>query len=262
MNKIKIYQVDAFSNKLFQGNPAAVCPLKTWLPKEIMQSIAMENNLSETVFFIKKTKKYYIRFFTPKAEIDLAGHPTLASAHIIFSDMDKEVNCVQFKTINGEILKVNKNKNILSMDFPSSHAKKNDSSIDLIFKALKSKPKEFFVGRYAMAIFHNEDEISNLEPDFKVINKLKYNGLIATAPGKSCDFVSRFFAPKLGILEDPVTGSAHCDLIPYWSRLLNKKNMIAKQLSSRSGTLYCSYRNERVIIGGEAITFMQGYIFL
>ena len=258
MSRIKIYQVDAFTSKLFSGNPAAVCPLKNWLSDDIMQSIAMENNLSETSFFLKKNDNFYIRWFTPKVEIDLAGHPTLATAHIIFEEMLYKKDSIKFYSRFGDILTVVRKKNIYSMDFPSYSPVSQKSKLKEVSVALKSVPEKFLYGRYGMAVFRNENEILDLNPNFDAIMKLKLNGIIATAPGNNSDFVSRFFAPKLGINEDPVTGSAHCELIPYWSKVLKKKNMLAIQLSSRGGELYCSYLGERVVIGGKAITYMQG----
>jgi len=263
MDRIKIYQVDAFTSELFAGNPAAVCPLENWLPDEVMQSIAMENNLSETSFFLIKNDKFYIRWFSPKVEIDLAGHPTLATAHIIFKEMFPEKDNIQFHTKIGDILSVSRKKNILSMDFPSHPPIPQDSKLEEVSVALKSIPSKFLFGRWGIiAVYENEKEVLNVSPNFDALMNLEYDGIILTAPGNNCDFVSRFFAPKLGIQEDPVTGSTHCELIPYWSKRLNKKDMIARQLSKRGGELYCSYLGDRVIIGGKAITYMQGELLL
>ena len=262
MNRVKIYQVDAFASELFAGNPAAVCPLTTWLPDNIMQSIAMENNLSETAFFIIKDDKFFIRWFTPKVEIDLAGHPTLATAHIIFNEIFPEKDNIQFHTKVGDILNVSRNKNILSMDFPSYHPVPQESKLEEVSAALKSSPSKFLFSRYGMAVYKSENEILNISPNFDKLERLQYNGIIVTAPGNKCDFVSRFFAPKFGILEDPVTGSAHCELIPYWAKILKKQDMLARQLSSRGGELHCSNLEGRVIIGGEAITYMHGELLL
>ena len=193
-----------------------------------MQSIAMENNLSETSFFIIKDNKYYIRWFTPVTEIGLAGHPTLATAHIIFQDMSYKKNKIEFHTKTGDILTVIKKENILNMDFPSYNSICLDEKLDEISKALRAKPKKYFLSKYGMAIYEKEQDIIDISPDFERLNKIDNIGIIATAPGNNYDFVSRFFAPKLGIQEDPVTGSAHCQLIPYWSKVLNKKNMLCK----------------------------------
>jgi PhzF family phenazine biosynthesis protein len=262
MVKIKIFQVDAFTNNLFSGNPAAVCFLNNWLPDEIMQSIALENNLSETAFFIKKKDKFFIRWFTPKVEIDLCGHATLASAHIIYSEMNYKCDYIEFNTKSGDILSVNRINNLLNMNFPAYKPKIADQSLDDLYDAFGIRPTLFLYCKYGLAVFNNEEEIIKIIPKLNVIKKLPYDGIIITAPGENVDFVSRFFAPKFGIPEDPVTGGAHCELIPYWSKRLNKKNMIAKQVSKRGGVIYCSYLGDRVIIGGKAITYMQGELLL
>tara|TARA_B100000686_G_C16794620_1_gene981374 strand:+ start:953 stop:1753 length:801 start_codon:yes stop_codon:yes gene_type:complete len=262
MNRIKIYQVDAFTSDLFTGNPAAVCPLDNWLSDEVMQSIALENNLSETAFFIKKNNKFFIRWFTPKVEIDLCGHATLAAAHVMFREMNFKDDNMEFKTITGDTLKVVKNNNILSMNFPSHEPKIINQDLEEISAALGVFPTFFLYHNYGLAVFNNEEEIIKIKPNFNTLVNLPYNGIIATAPGENVDFVSRFFGPKLGINEDPVTGGAHCELIPYWSKRLNKKDMIARQLSKRGGELYCSYLGDRVIMGGKAITYMKGELLL
>ena len=260
--KIKIYQVDAFTNNLFSGNPAAVCLLDNWLPDEVMQSIALENNLSETAFLINKKDKFFLRWFTPKVEIDLCGHATLASAHIVYSEMNYKSDTVKFYIKSGDILSVNRNHNLLTMNFPAYKPSIVDQSLDELFEAFGVRPSLFLYCKYGLAIFNNEEEIKNIKPNFNAIEKLSYDGIIVTAPGGNVDFVSRFFGPKLGIPEDPVTGGAHCELIPYWSRRLNKQNMIAKQLSKRGGLIHCSYLGDRVTIGGNATTYMKGELFL
>ena len=262
MNKIKIYQVDAFTNKLFSGNPAAVCPLDKWLPDEVMQSIALENNYSETAFFIKNQKKFSIRWFTPEVEIGLCGHATLAAAHILFTEMDFQEDIVEFKTNSGEILKVKKNNNILKMDFPSHDPKITDQNLEEVSQALGILPVSFYFCNYGLAVFNNEEDIIKIRPNFSILEKLPYDGIIVTAPGEKVDFVSRFFGPKLGIPEDPVTGGAHCVLIPYWSKRLNKKDMFARQLSKRGGELHCSFLGDRVYIGGQATTYLKGELLL
>ncbi len=260
MKKIKIFQVDAFANTLFSGNPAAVCPLESWLDDDIMQSIAQENNLSETAFFIIKNNKYYIRWFTPKVEMDLAGHPTLAAAYIIFKELSPKKKYVEFNTPSGDVLSVSLKKDILSMGMPSYFPE--PKNLKNISNVLGRNPVKFLYGIYGMAIFRSQKEIINLSPNFDLLKKNSYDGIIVTAPGDDCDFVSRFFAPKLGIEEDPVTGSAHCQLIPYWSKILGKKNMLAKQLSPRGGELYCTNLEDRVIIGGKCIIYMKGVLIL
>ena len=262
MKKIKIFQVDTFCNELFSGNAAAVCPLNDWLPDKIMQSIAMENNLSETAFFIKRNDNIEIRWFTPKTEIDLCGHATLAAAHIIFTEMGFNGKELKFKTKSGETLTIIRNGNELNMNFPSCSPEVVDYDLDNLSKILKKYPTSLLHCNYAIAVYENEKDIIEISPDFLALEKLPYKGIIVTAPGNSVDFVSRFFAPKLGIQEDPVTGSAYCELIPYWAKRLEKNNMISKQLSRREGKLYCTYLGDRVIIGGKAITYMRGNLLL
>ena len=262
MTKIKIYQVDAFTSKLFSGNPAAVCPLDNWLSDEVMQSIALENNLSETAFLIKKKDKFFLRWFTPKVEIDLCGHATLASAHIIYSEMNYKSDCIKFFIKSGDVLTVNRNHNLLTMNFPAYEPKIVDHSLDELYDAFGVRPTLFLYCKYGLAVFNNEEEIIKILPKLNEIEKLPYDGVIVTSPGKNVDFVSRFFAPKFGIPEDPVTGGAHCELIPYWSKRLNKQNMIAKQLSKRGGVIHCSYLGGRITIGGEATTYMKGELLI
>ena len=262
MERIKIFQVDAFTNNLFSGNPAAVCLLDNWLSDEVMQSIALENNLSETAFLIKKKDKFFLRWFTPKVEIDLCGHATLASAHIIYSEMNYKFDCIKFYIKSGDVLTVNRSHNLYTMNFPANEPKIIDHSLDELYDAFGVRPTLFLYCKYGLVVFTNEEEIIKIVPNLNIIEKLSYDGIIVTAPGENVDFVSRFFAPKFGIPEDPVTGGAHCELIPYWSKRLNKKNMIAKQLSKRGGVLHCSYLGGRVTIGGEATTYMKGELLM
>ena len=257
--KIPIYQVDAFTSKVFKGNPAAVCPLNEWLPDDIMQEIAKENNLSETAFFINKKDVFDIRWFTPLSELDLAGHPTLATAHVIIEELNLKLKKIIFKTKIGDTLIVTKNENLMKMDFPSRPPKIYDN-IELVSEALRKKPLTLLRHRDAVAIFENEEDIKSITPDMEKLKKLDCPAVIVTAPGNKVDFVSRNFAPKLGIPEDPVTGSAHCELIPYWSKILNKKELLAYQISDRGGKLYCTHNGDRVTIGGEAVTFLRGEI--
>ena len=259
--RIPIYQIDAFSSQPFKGNPAAVCPLEEWLPDEVMQSIAMENNLSETAFFIKNEDQYDIRWFAPKIEIDLAGHPTLATAHVIFNEMNHQGNTITFNSKIGDILEITRNKDIISMNFPSRPPKKIYKK-ELIEEAIGVEVDEFYENRDGLAVVANEEIVTNLSPSMDKISKLDYIGLIVTSSGENVDFVSRFFAPQIGVPEDPVTGSAHCELIPLWAEKLNKNKLTAKQLSSREGTLYCEYLNDRVVIGGEAVTVLSGELIL
>ena len=259
--RIPIYQIDAFSSEPFKGNPAAVCPLEEWLPDEVMQSIAMENNLSETAFFIKNEDQYDIRWFAPKIEIDLAGHPTLATAHVIFNEMNHLGNTITFNSKIGDTLEIAKNKDIISMNFPSRPPKKIEKK-ELIEEAIGAEVQEFYENRDGLAVVANEEIVKNLSPSMDKISKMDYIGLIVTSRGENVDFVSRFVAPQIGVPEDPVTGSAHCELIPLWAEKLKKNKLTAKQLSSREGTLYCEYLNDRVIIGGEAVTVLSGELII
>ena len=259
--KIPIYQVDAFTSELFKGNPAAVCPLKEWLPDQIMQNIAMENNLSETAFFIEDNNFFHIRWFTPKVELDLAGHPTLATAHILLNELKKENDTFTFKTKIGDTLEVSINENIYLMNFPSRPPEFIDDN-SLVYDALGANPIELLAHRDLIAVFENQNIIKSISPDLEKLKKLNYPSVVITSKGDDSDFVSRNFAPKLGIPEDPVTGSSHCELIPYWSRKLNQKEMVALQISERGGKIICTDMNDRVLIGGEAITFFKGEIEL
>ena len=262
MEKIKIYQVDAFSSEIFSGNPAAVCPLNDWLPDHVMQSIASENNLSETAFFINQKGKFFIRWFTPKVEIGLCGHATLASAHVLCSELGVQINNIEFHTNSGDLLNITHEDDIISMGFPSYVPKQCDQDLNEISEALGVTPTSFQTGIYGLAIFQSEKEILNLKPNFHAMKNLRHDGIIATAAGNSVDFVSRFFAPKLGIPEDPVTGGAHCSLIPYWSDRLAKNKLTARQLSERGGELYCEQRGDRVQIGGKAVTYFRGELLI
>ena len=261
MHKITIYQVDAFSECIFSGNPAAICPLDDWLPNSTMQAIAAEMNLSETAFFIRNGDKFDIRWFTPMAEVDLAGHPTLAAAHILFRELEPGRTFVQFSTQIGDLLSVESEGDILTMDFPSRPPKPKEG-IKEMGEALGACPLLFMAARDAFAVFEREEDIRRLKPDMAKLAALDYFGTIVTAPGGDVDFVSRFFAPRQNIPEDPVTGSAHCELIPYWAKKLNKTDMVARQLSVRGGEIYCSNNGPRVKIGGKAVTFMRGELEL
>ena len=255
---MKIYQVDAFTDQVFGGNPAAVCPLDYWIPDEKMQQIAAENNLSETAFFVQENDLIHIRWFTPEMEIDLCGHATLASAHVIFNHMKYEKEVIKFGYGNGN-LSVRKEQDMLCMDFPSITSEKTEIT-DQIVLSLGKQPLEILKARDLMVVFETEKEILELEPDFVNMTNIEQLGVIATAPGDNVDFVSRFFAPKAGINEDPVTGSAHCMLIPYWADRLGKSKLDALQLSKREGKLSCKFKGERVEIAGKAVTYLVGKI--
>lgn len=259
--KITIYQVDAFTDKVFGGNPAAVCPLDEWIDAGLMQKIALENNLSETAFFVPKGNGFELRWFTPKIEINLAGHPTLATAHVIFEHLGYKRDEIRFQSMKSGELKASKKDGIIQLDFPGYEVKKVVPPESLL-KGLGAPPKEVFLGRDYFAVYNSEKEILALEPDFRELAKLDCLGIIVTAAGEKSDFVSRFFSPRAGINEDPVTGSAHTLLIPYWAERLKKNKLHAYQVSERRGELFCEYLSERVIIGGKAVTFMKGEIIL
>lgn len=262
--KLTLYQVDAFTNKLFGGNPAAVIPLKKWLPDELMQQMALENNLSETVFFVPSNDKaadYDIRWFTPEVEINLCGHATLASAFVLFDILKKKKKKVVFNSKSG-LLTVRKKDEIFEMDFPSWKPEKiTEYPAELI--ASLGNPEIAGVYRYRdyLVELNNEETVKKIQPDFTLMKKAGEK-VIITAPGKEVDFVSRFFAPTAGVDEDPVTGSAHSQLIPFWSYKLGKEKMIARQLSKRGGDIYCEQRGERVIMGGQCVFYMKGEIVI
>lgn len=259
--ELPIYQVDAFASVVFGGNPAAVCPLVEWLPDATMQAIAAENNLAETAFFVPNGEDYDIRWFTPKVEIDLAGHPTLATAHVVLTMLDPSRREVRFHTKLGDTLTVQRTGKRLAMDFPSRPPAPRDGLGD-VAGALGGAPVEILAARDGFAVFENEAQVRALAPDMERLSALDVLGVIATAPGEDCDFVSRFFAPGAGVPEDPVTGSAHCTLIPYWAGRLGKDRLFARQVSQRGGEIHCRLDGDRVEIGGEAALFMEGRIYL
>ncbi len=255
---LEIYYVDAFSNNIFGGNPAAVI-FTNLSDDDLMQNIAAENNLSETAFINISENENTIRWFSPTKEVDLCGHATLASAFVYFNYINTEKDTIEFKS-NGGMLIVNKKDNILELDFPKDTFIKTNHE-DAVCNAIGLKPTETYKGQInLMAVYENEEEILNLQPDFKKVIDLTGQGLIVTAPGLHHDFVSRYFCPKYGINEDPVTGSAHTTLIPYWSDKLQSKKLLAKQVSTRGGELFCENKDERVLIGGNAVLYMKGNI--
>jgi PhzF family phenazine biosynthesis protein len=260
--KLTLYQVDAFTNKIFGGNPAAVIPLKKWIPDELMQQLALENNLSETVFFVPSEKKgvdYDIRWFTPELEINLCGHATLASAYVIFNILKEKKKSVSFDSQSG-ILIIKKKKQVLEMDFPSCKPEKiNDYPDELIASLGNPEIVGVYKHRDCLIELADEQAVKKIQPDFTLMKKTGEK-VIITAPGKEVDFVSRFFAPTAGVDEDPVTGSAHSQLIPFWSEKLGKNKMQAKQLSKRGGDIYCEQNGDRVMIGGECAFYMKGEV--
>jgi PhzF family phenazine biosynthesis protein len=259
--KLAIYQVDAFTNKVFGGNPAAICPLEEWLDAELMQKIALENNLSETAFFVRKDDFYEIRWFTPTYEIDLCGHATLASAFVIFEVLNLETDKIKFVSHKSGELFVEKKDDLLVLDFPSRPVSPADVPDGLI-EAIGKQPKEVFKARDYFLVYENEQEILDISPDFTKLLKINAHGFIVTAKGDSSDFVSRFFAPEVGVFEDPVTGSAHCNLIPFWAERLGKNELFARQISARGGELYCELAGDRVKIGGNAVLYLKGEIYV
>ena len=257
--KLSIYQVDAFASQVFEGNPAAVIPLKTWLPDSEMQQIAMENNLSETAFFVPLEKGFHIRWFTPKAEVKLCGHATLATAHVLFNHLGFAENEIRFESLSG-ILKVTRENELIVLDFPALAATETEIP-EPVAKAFNIQAKACFKGRDDyMLVFENEQEILALQPNFQQLIEAKTRGVICTSKSDKYDFVSRFFAPAVGVNEDPVTGSAHTMLIPFWSEKLGKNNLLARQVSPRGGILHCKLAGDRVKIGGNAVTFLTGEI--
>ena len=254
--KLPYFQVDAFTQRVFGGNPAGVCPLDAWLPDETLQHIAAENNLSETAFFVRRDGRYELRWLTPTVEVDLCGHATLAAAFVIFNELGFPGETVRFQTKVGE-LSASREGDVITLDFPAWTAKRCDQVPAVMADALGWVPRELLKTRDFLAVFGNEEEIRSLKPDPALLSRLDCLGVICTAPGTDCDFVSRFFAPGAGVPEDPVTGSAHSTLIPYWSARLGKKKLFARQLSQRGGELFCEDRGERVGIGGRAALYSR-----
>ena len=259
--KLTLYQVDAFTSHVFGGNPAALCPLDTWLPAETMQAIAAENNLAETAFWIPQGDDFHLRWFTPKLEVDLCGHATLAAAHVLYEHLGYDRDMIRFHTLSG-VLTVEKQDDIYLMDFPAISLEPLPSH-ELLNTAMGHAAKALYQGgTYLQAVYETEAEVMALHPNFNMLSEVDILGTIATAPGENSDFISRFFAPRAGINEDPVTGSAHCRLIPYWADQLGKTQLHAWQMSERKGELFCEAKGERVRIGGRAVTYLIGEIFL
>ena len=256
--KIKQYQIDAFATRAFEGNPAAVCPLESWLDDGLLQSIAEENNLSETAFFVPSEKGFKLRWFTPVKEVDLCGHATLAAAHVIFEILGYSLPVITFETRSGELF-VEKKGKWLAMDFPICPPTPCDIS-EILAKGLGRQPLAVLAADDYLAVFDSEAAVRAITPDQALLGQLDLRGVIITAPGTDVDFVSRFFAPKFGIPEDPVTGSAHCELAPYWADKLGKNTLKAKQVSKRGGNITCEIKADRVILSGRAITFMEAEI--
>ncbi len=271
MNKLPIYQVDAFADEIFKGNPAAVIPLPAWLPDRLMQQIAMENNLSETVFFVPLGPEqmkltgadYHIRWFTPKSEIDLCGHATLASAMVIDQVLhhDTQFHKISFLTEKAGQLHVGVENGLYTLDFPSRMPEPCETPAGLLEALGVKEAVRVMRSRDYFVVLKDEDAVAALQPDFAALAKMNVFGVIVTAPGETVDAVSRCFFPGAGVNEDPVTGSAHCNIIPYWSGVLGKDDLICSQISERGGTLICRYRGDRVSMSGKCILFMEGVIY-
>ena len=256
--KLKLYQVDAFAERVFEGNPAAVVPFDTWPDDQLLQAIAQENNLSETAFFVAGDDGYDLRWFTPRVEVELCGHATLASAHVVFEHLGHDRDEIRFHTKSG-LLTVTKAEKGIEMDFPAVASETIAAPEDLL-EGLGAQPLEVRAAPDYLAVFESEKEVAALAPDFAALSRLDRRGVIATAPGSDFDFVSRCFYPKLGVDEDPVTGSAHCKTAPYWADQLGRNELVARQLSARGGTVRCRLVEDRVILAGSAVDYLQGEI--
>jgi len=261
--KTPIYQADAFTDKLFGGNPAAICPLTTWLPDSVMQKIAAENNLAETAFFVPEGDGYKLRWFTPEIEIDLCGHATLATAHILYTELGYTAPIIHFHTLKAGTLTVSKHNDIYTLNFPARITERVTPPADLLQAlGVDFTPLEVHRSRDYMLVFETEEQVASIKPDFYALAKIDAVGIIVTAKGNNSDFVSRMFAPSAGINEDPVTGSAHCNLIPYWAENLEKNTLHAYQISARKGELWCELKGDRVLMSGKAVTYLKGEIYI
>jgi len=263
--QIKIYQVDAFTDKLFGGNPAAVCPLSDWPDDEVLLNIAIENNLAETAYFVPLSEnRFHLRWFTPEIEMDLCGHATLASAFVIFNEMGIDADEVLFETKSG-LLTVKQSGDLLEMDLPSRPPVRAELPA-VISKGLNIQPTEVWKARDYLLVYDSEEDVLNINPDTRIINHINIDpgGIIVTAESErdDIDFVSRFFTPQASIFEDPVTGSAHCTLVPFWAERLNKKGFHAAQVSKRGGRLFCKLDGDRIKVSGRAVKYMEGTIHL
>lgn len=256
--KLNIYQIDAFAEKQFEGNPAAVVPLDEWLPDSVMQAIAEENNLAETAFFVPSESGYHIRWFTPNKEVKLCGHATLASAYVLFNILGCKEKVLSFESLSGVLL-VSKSDNLLTLDFPVQPPEACNTPAPLT-TGLGKVQLECLKHDDYVAVFENEEDVLSITPNHEALKQLDLRGVIATAPSSEFDFIARFFAPKFGVPEDPVTGSAYTQLIPYWSGKLGKSKLLAKQVSSRGGKLLCELKGDRVLISGSAVSYMAGSI--
>ncbi len=265
----KIFQVDAFTRRIFSGNPAAVVPLEHWLDDAVLQSIAAENNLAETAFFVATADAWEIRWFTPTAEVALCGHATLASAHVLVKHLGCTEPVIRFETRDaGPLLVERRPDQSLAMSFPAISLHNAAGVADLIADALGAMPEAIYIGHYSadqfdyLAVFSSQAQVAGLKPDTAKFSALESRGVITSAMGDACDFVSRYFAPNVGINEDPVTGSAHCLLTPYWADKLKKTDLAARQISTRGGELNCCLQGDRVILIGQAVDYLVGEIHI
>ena len=259
---LDLYQVDAFTNSIFEGNPACIVPLPSWLPDEILLKITQENAVAETAFFVAKENKFHLRWFTPEIEMDLCGHATLATAHCLKTILKYPSNNIVFETASGD-LTVTVKDDFYFLDFPS-RMPVPAALPELIEKSLNIPPKAVYKSRDYVLVYDTEQDIKNIKINRQIFDQINLGtgGVIVTSKGTSCDFVSRFFTPQASILEDPVTGSAHCSLIPFWAKKLDKKELSAQQLSKRRGVLNCLDKNDRVIISGQAKTYSVGKLWI
>jgi PhzF family phenazine biosynthesis protein len=260
MKRYPLYQIDAFAEKAFTGNPAAVMPLESWLPDDVMQAIAAENNLSETAFFVREGSGYHIRWFMPVGEIDLCGHATLASAFVVLTELRPDLDRVDFASMSGP-LTVTREGDRFCLDFPM-RAPNPVPCPEGLAEALGAPVKEAWLTRDLFALLEDEATVRNLKPDMEALSRLEPTSFVVTARGVDCDFVSRCFGPREGIPEDPVTGSTHCVLVPYWAERLGKTTLHARQLSKRGGELICELRDDRVKIAGKAVKVLEGAMLL
>jgi len=256
--KIDVYQVDAFANKPFEGNPAAICPLQEWLPEQIMQALAAENNLSETAFFVPEEDGFALRWYTPTTEVDMCGHATLAAAHVLFEELDFQEEEIRFSTKSGA-LSVMRDGDSLRMDFPAQPPLPFELPAQLP-EAFSATPEDCLKFVDIVAVFSSEELVRNADPDMLLLAELDCRGIIITAESTEYDFIARWFGPRTGITEDPVTGSAFTQLVPYWANRLGKTKFRAKQVSKRGGEVICELAGNRVLISGKAVVFMRGII--
>jgi PhzF family phenazine biosynthesis protein len=261
-NVLQIFQIDAFTSEIFKGNPACVMPLDNWLPDDTLLKIAKENNVSETAFFIKKEDHFYLRWFTPEIEMDLCGHATLATAYCLRNHLNYKKDSVKFDSMSGELI-VKFNADYMQMDFPHRKPVKSDLPQNIL-DSLSIKPIEILKSRDYVLIYDNEDQIKNIKIDKELFDRKNIDpgGVVITSVGTKSDFVSRYFVPQCSFFEDPVTGSTHCSLVPYWSEKLNKKKLKSIQLSERGGEMICEDVLNRVLINGKAVTYSEGHVHL